>query len=119
MNAKQASELVGDDRVMMNGRVGRVLQVEHNAVSICWDGRETGNVPCYWHGRYSVVKEERTTAMSTGMADGRRSDHLQVRFFSNTARACQASPILTTPRLTDWTPSDLGWRASGGCDGDL
>ena len=35
MNAKQASELVGDDRVMMNGRVGRVLRVEHNAVSIC------------------------------------------------------------------------------------
>ena len=40
MDAKQASELVGDDRVMMNGRVGRVLRVEHNAVSICWDGRE-------------------------------------------------------------------------------
>jgi len=40
MNAEQASELAGDDRVMMNGRVGRVLLVEHNAVSICWDGRE-------------------------------------------------------------------------------
>ena len=40
MNAEQASELAGDDRVMMNGRVGRVLLVEHNAVSIWWDGRE-------------------------------------------------------------------------------
>jgi hypothetical protein len=40
MDAKTASELVGDDRVMTNGRVGRVLRVEHNAVSICWDGRE-------------------------------------------------------------------------------
>ena len=40
MDATQASELVGDDRVMMNGRVGKVLRVEHNAVSICWDGRE-------------------------------------------------------------------------------
>jgi hypothetical protein len=40
MNAKQASELVGDDRVMMNGRVGGVLRVKHNAVCICWDGRE-------------------------------------------------------------------------------
>jgi hypothetical protein len=30
--------------------------------------RTTGNVPCCWHGRYSVVEEDSAKVMSTGMS---------------------------------------------------